>query len=315
VGSLLDFSTPASHDVGVTSKPGNVLIITAKASGWATRRYRSAAARRHVPIATCDPSEVLLEINPDGVVIRSKGKKLHRPVSVIPRLGPGNYPNGFALLDHLESSGVPVCNTRLAIEVAHDTLRTLLRLQEAGLKVPRTARIISMKDLSTAQKIIPGPPWILKTYTGAMGIGTMLVTKSDQLEALAATLWALGQPVLMQEFVKSSDNRTSDFRALVIGGKVLGAIRRSAQEGEFRANVHRGGTPEATKLTRDQTRLAITAARSVELGIAGVDWIMTVDGPVVLEVNATPGFKGFEGATGIDAAGAMIDYAVKIGKT
>jgi ribosomal protein S6--L-glutamate ligase len=308
----LDLSSGASHDISVTDKGNSILIITARPTGWATSRFRSAARKRGVPLHTCDPAEVLLEIRPDGLAIRHKGKKLAPPHAVIPRLGPGNYENGYALLDLFEAAGIPVCNTRLAIETAHDTLHTLLHLHTAGLRVPKTARIISIKDLAISQKIIPGPPWILKTYTGAMGIGTMLITKADQLEALAATFWALKQPVLLQELVKSSDDKIADYRAMVIGNKVLGIIRRNALAGEFRANVHRGATPELINPTKDQTRLALKAARASGLGIAGVDWIMTSDGPVVLEVNATPGFKGFESATGIDVAGAMIEYGMSL---
>jgi ribosomal protein S6--L-glutamate ligase len=297
----------------VPDKKPYVLLVTTRPQGWAVQRFRESAKNRGISLRTADPSEALLEIAAGGFGIRVGGKKIALPAAVLPRLGPGNYENGFAFLGHLEAAGVPLCNNRESIEAAHDTLRSLLMLKRAGLNVPHTLRIISMKDLTAAQKIIPGPPWILKTYTGAMGIGTMLVSKVDQLEALAATFWALKQPLLMQEFVRSVDDPVADVRTLVIGKNVVGAIRRRAQAGEFRANVHRGGTPETIKLTRSEKNLAMRAASSVGLGIAGVDWILTAHGPVVLEVNATPGFSGFESATGIDAAGAMIEYAANLG--
>jgi ribosomal protein S6--L-glutamate ligase len=290
-----------------------ILLITTRPQGWASQRFRAAAKQRRLAIRTADPANALLELGPGGIRIRLDGRKIPLPASVIPRLGPGNYENGFALLEHFEAAGIPLCSRRAGIEAAHDTLRTLILLQTASLNVPHTARLISIKDLKIAQKIIPGPPWILKTFTGAMGIGTMLITKPDQLEALAATFWALKQPVLLQEFVRSVDDSIADIRALVVDGKVLGAIRRSARPGEFRANVHRGGTPQTINLGRSDKKIAIRAARAVGLGIAGIDWIFTSKGPVVLEVNATPGFKGFETATGIDVAGAMIDYAARIG--
>jgi ribosomal protein S6--L-glutamate ligase len=217
------------------------------------------------------------------------------------------------MLGHLEQSGVQSCNSSDAINTARDTLRTLTILKNAGLSVPRTARLLSIKDLRLAQKSIPGPPWILKTFTGAMGIGTMRVMAPDQLEAVAATIWALRQPILLQEFIPSADRTAADMRALVVDGKIIGAIRRRAARGEFRANVHRGGKPEPVLISRKDADLALKAARAMRLGITGVDWIESERGPVFLEVNATPGFKGFESATGIDAAGAMIDYAAKLG--
>lgn len=290
-----------------------ILILTSKPDTWSASRFREAARKRKVNIRTADPRRALLEISPDGISVRSTGRLFSPPLAVIPRLGPGNYENGVAMLNHLEASGVPVCNSGKAIDIARDTFSTLLRLKNAGLNIPRTVRLLSLKDLKIARKLIPGPSWIMKTFTGAMGIGTMLVTEVDQLEAVAATLWALGQPILLQEYLRSDDETSSDIRSLVVGGKVLGAIRRYATEGEFRANVHRGGTPEGVNLTVTETRLALKAAKTIGLDIAGVDWMATGDGPVLLEVNATPGFRGFETATGIDAAGAMLDFAIGLG--
>ena len=255
----------------------------------------------------------MLETGPDSDSIRFNSRKIGRPVAVLPRLGPGNYENGLMIVAHFESIGVPVCNTSESIALARDTYLSLLAFKEAHLRTPRTARLLSLKDLKIAYRIIPGPPWILKTFTGAMGIGTMLLWRKDQLEAVAATLWALGQPILMQEFVRTSSDRIADIRALVIGGKVVGAIRRSASAGEFRANVHRGGIPEAIKLGGKEERIARKAAEAISLDIAGIDWIETGEGPVLMEANATPGFQGFESATGVDVAALIVDFAVKRG--
>jgi ribosomal protein S6--L-glutamate ligase len=296
----------------VSSHKKYILVLTARPDAHSTTRFREAARSRKIGLRALDPKKSMLEIGPDGVSIRSAGRLFAPPVAVLPRLGPGNYENGIAMLDHLEASGVPVCNSGPAIYVAHDTFKTLLVLRHAGLKVPRTARLLSLKDLKIARKLIPGPPWILKTFTGAMGIGTMLMNRVDQLEAVAATLWALGQPILMQEYLRSKDETIADIRSLVIGDRIFGAIRRRALSGEFRANVHRGGTPEAVELSGNESKIALKAARAIGLHIAGIDWIVTRDGPVLLEVNATPGFQGFEEATGKDAAGGIIDYAMSL---
>jgi ribosomal protein S6--L-glutamate ligase len=257
----------------------------------------------------------MLVSGPDSDSIRFHSRRIARPLAVLPRPGPGNYEDALMVLAHYESIGVPVCNSSQSIALARDTYLSLLEFRKAGLRIPRTARLLSIKDLRIAYKLIPGPPWILKTFTGAMGIGTMLVWQKDQLEAVGATLWALGQPILMQEYIRTPDEHSTDIRTLVIGGKVIGAIRRSAAVGEFRANVHRGGVPEAFRLKRDQKELALTATKAIGLDIAGIDWIETRDGAVVMEANATPGFQGFESATGMDVAAAIIDFAVKKGKS
>jgi len=290
-----------------------ILLLSSRPNRWASARFREAAKARGTALRFGDPSQVMLETADASV--RFYGRRIGRPHSVIPRLGPGNYENGIALLTHFETAGVPVANSGASIGLARDTWLTLLAFSKAGLRIPATARLVSIRDLKIARKTIPGPPWILKTFTGAMGIGTMLVREVDQLEALAATLWALHQPILMQEYLRSSQERISDIRALVIGERMIGAIRRAAPRGEFRSNVHRGGRPEAIELSRQEEKLALRAARAIGLGLAGIDWIDTAEGPVFLEANATPGFQGFEGATGLDVAGEMIDYAVRIGKS
>ena len=286
-----------------------ILHLTARPQGWGAMRLREASKKLGVRIRTADPSRAMLVTGPEGGDFRINSRRLQRPGCVLPRFGPGNYENGLALLSHLEAMGIPVCNSSRAISIARDTYETLLALGSTGLLVPKTARILSIKDLQIAMKIIPGPPWILKTFTGAMGIGSMLIHQKDQLEAIGATLWALKQPILLQEYIKPDGDRISDIRTLVIGGKILGAVRRSAAAGEFRTNVHRGGTPDTITLLKKEQNLAMKAVRAAGLSIAGIDWLETSRGPVFLEVNATPGFQGFEQATGIDVARAMISYA------
>ncbi len=288
-----------------------VLVLTARSSGWGTARLREAAKARKIQIRTHDPSKAMLEIGSEPS-IRFHARNIPMPAVVLPRLGPGHYENGIAVLRQFEAMGVPVVNRADAIQLARDTYQSLLALRNAGLPVPMTSRILTMKDLKIARKHVPGPPWILKTFTGSMGIGTMLVHKVDQLEAVAATLWALHQPILLQEHIPSRDTTISDIRTLIVGKQILSAIRRSATGGEFRANVHRGGTPTQVDLSRREMLLALKAATVSGLDIAGVDWIETVNGPVLLEVNATPGFQGFESATGIDVAGAMLDHALMV---
>lgn len=291
-----------------------ILLLTSRPDGWPAVRLRSAARELDVPLRTANPDLMCLEIISGNLRVRYAGRLLPEPAVVLPRLGPGNYDTGLPALEHFESMGIPVINRAASTALARDTYSSLLALSRSGLKVPSTARMLSIKDLVKARKIIPGPPWILKTFTGTMGIGTMKVNAVDQLEAVAATIWALNQPILMQEFLHSSTHDYTDTRAFIVGGRVIGAIQRHAGTGEYRANIHKGATSEQVRLSYSQKEFALKAAGAIGLDIAGVDWIDTDDGPVVLEVNATPGFQGFEQSTGIDVARDIIIFAVKLGK-
>jgi len=293
----------------VTKPDSYILILTARPDGWGTVRLRETAKKRRIKIRTADPSKAMLEVSDGPLPVRFHSRQLSDPSVVIPRPGPGNYENGLMVLAQYEAKGIPVCNSSGSIALAHDTFLSLLKLRQAGIKVPRTMRLLSIKDLKVARKLIGKPPWILKTFTGSMGIGTMLIHETDQLEALAATLWALKQPILLQEFFTSDSATISDVRTLIVGKRILGTIRRTAAVGEFRTNVHRGGSPTPIDLAATERRLAMKAATAIGLDIVGVDWIETENGPVVLEVNATPGFQGFEAATGIDVAKEIVEYA------
>ncbi|MFH1675868.1 MAG: RimK family alpha-L-glutamate ligase [bacterium] len=293
----------------------SILVLTARPDSFASIRFRQSGKKLGISVRAVDPTQCMPVITPEENSIRFGGRRLSRPTAIIPRFGPGNYENGLAMLCQLEALDIPVCNPSKGIELARDTFRSLIALKHAGLSVPRTARILSVKDLHVAAKLIPGPPWIMKTFTGAMGIGTMYIGAEDQLEAVAATLWALNQPILLQEFVRAKDGKLADIRALVIGKKVLGAITRRAATGEYRTNVHRGGAPERIVLNSSEEKLALKAAKASGLSITGVDWIRTASGPVVLEVNATPGFSGFEQATEIDVASAILEFAIQLGKS
>jgi ribosomal protein S6--L-glutamate ligase len=297
----------------VKNKP-YILLVTSRPDGWPSRRLRDSARKLRFSLKTINPSNVSLEIDSGEFRLRNMTRLFPMPNVVIPRLGPGNYETGLPLVRQFESAGIPVINSADSIALARETFSTLQILAKNGINTPRTAYLLSMKDLKNIRKFIPGPPWIVKTFTGAMGIGTMRADAVDQLEAISATIWATRNPILVQEFLETGSNAHSDTRAFVINGKVVASMTRTAKKGEFRANVHMGGASESKKLSMDEKSIAVKAALAVGLDVAGVDWIESNGKKYVLEVNATPGFQGLEEATGVDIGRKIISFASKLGK-
>ena len=198
-------------------------------------------------------------------------------------------------------------NGAAAIAHSRDKLRSLQLLAAAGVPIPRTvlARGAAEIDLLVAQ--VGGLPAILKLLQGTQGVGVMIAHSKAEVESILSTLWDLGQEILLQEFVAESRGR--DVRALVIGDRVVGAMRREAKRGEFRSNLHRGGEGSSIELTPEFERVAVRAARVLGLGVAGVDLLEASGGPKVMEVNSSPGFEGLERATGLDIASAIVAHA------
>jgi ribosomal protein S6--L-glutamate ligase len=203
---------------------------------------------------------------------------------------------------------VPVLNGAAAIGRSRDKLRALQLLSSAGLAIPRTALCRYRDEVPAAVELVGGLPCIIKLVRGAQGVGVMIASTMAEVTGLLDTLWTLGQEILLQELVKESRGR--DVRALVIGDQVVAAMRRTARAGEFRSNIHRGGAATRLELPGDYARAAIRAARVVGLQVAGVDLLEAHDGPMIMEVNSSPGFEALERSSGIDIAARYVDHAV-----
>ncbi len=288
-----------------------LVVLSRSPSLYSTRRLVEAGTAAGHDVTVADPLDCSVACGHpvDAVVDTASGRPLVAD-AVIPRIGVGSTDHGLAVLRQFESAGTPSLNSADAIGRARDKLRTLQILSGAGFDVPRTllARCPDHADL--AMRLLGGPPVVLKLPRGSQGVGVMLAETEAALEAILHTLGALGQPVLLQEFVAESRGR--DVRALIVGGRVVAAMARTARRGEFRSNLHRGGQGSAVALSADRERLALDAAAVLGLDSGGVDWVESRDGPKVLEVNASPGLEGLERATGIDAAGAMVRRAVEL---
>jgi ribosomal protein S6--L-glutamate ligase len=231
---------------------------------------------------------------------------------VVPRIGTTVTEVGCAVVNQFEVMGVPVVNTSQSILRARDKLLSLQLLTRANVDLPRTAVIRSTDDLDEAIEQVGGIPCVLKLLKGTQGIGVMLAESREGLESILQAFWSLDHIVLLQEFIAESKGK--DVRAFVVGDEVIGAMRRSAKIGEFRSNIHRGGTGKPLKLDKDEREHVLEATRALGLQVAGVDYLESRDGPKVIEVNASPGFQGLEEATGADIAGAIVQYAAQQAK-
>lgn len=312
--------TPASAPVPPTERPARrrakktVVILSRKRSLYSTRRLVEAIKHRgHRPL-------VLDTLRCSMILARGQPRMMYRGVAirgvdvVIPRIGASITAYGLAVVTHFDMMGVPVVNAAQSISRSRDKLRCLQYLSRAGLDIPRT---VMAHDRSNVRKLVEevgGLPVIIKLIRGTQGVGVMIAHTLPEVQTIVDTFWDLGQEIVLQEFVAESKGK--DVRALVVGERVVGAMRRQAKkEGEFRSNIHRGGEGQPIQLPPSYIEAAVTAARIIGLGIAGVDMLEGHEGPRLMEINSSPGFEGLEAATKQDIAGEMIDYALEFAES
>ncbi|MBI4957110.1 MAG: RimK family alpha-L-glutamate ligase [Myxococcales bacterium] len=281
-----------------------ILVLSRNGSLYSTNRLvRSARARGH-DIDVVDPLELQLVVAKGRATLALAGSPLPVYHAVIPRIGASITRYGLAVVRQFEEAGVVVANGAASIAYAHDKVRTLQLLQRHDLAVPRTVCTRSLAGLPAALDTVGGCPAIVKLLHGSQGIGTMIADTPQAVFSLLETLWAMGQEIVLQEYIRESGGR--DVRAFVVGGKVVAAMRRVARPGEFRSNLHRGGRGDPLLLPASYRRLATRAARVAGLEICGVDLLEGKKGPLVVELNSSPGLEGIEQATGIDVAHSIV---------
>jgi len=205
--------------------------------------------------------------------------------------------------------GVPVLNGAVPIARSRDKLRALQLLTRKKIAVPTTVCARSPGAVPEALKLVGGCPAIVKLQQGSQGIGTMIAETPQAVASLLETLWAMGQDIILQQYIKESKGR--DVRAIVVGGRVVAAMRRTAKAGEFRSNLHRGGFGLGVTLKPAYRQTAVAAAKAMALEVAGVDMVESRNGPSVLEINSSPGLEGIERASGVNVATAIIEHAEK----
>lgn len=277
---------------------------------YSNRRFREIGRRRGHAVRVLDPLECTLAIDGRRPRVLYEGDEVNDADCLIPRIGAALMGYGVAVVGHFEAMGVPVLNGSLPIARARDKLLALQRLAQHGLDVPRTVLARNPAGLDQSLEMVGGPPVVLKLLQGTQGVGVILAETRAAAAATLDTLWGLGQNILIQEFIVESRGR--DVRALVIGGRVVAAMRRQAAAGEWRSNLHRGGSGEVVTLDPLYQQVALEATRIIGLEVAGVDLLESREGPKVMEINASPGFEGLERVTGLNIAGAIVDRAEAI---
>ncbi|PYT09739.1 MAG: 30S ribosomal protein S6--L-glutamate ligase [Acidobacteria bacterium] len=288
-----------------------ILVLSRRRSLYSTRRFVETARRMgHRPMVV-DPLNCFLVCgasNP-SVYHKNSHKRLDDVDVVLPRIGASITEYGLAVVNHFEALGVPVVNGAQAIAQSRDKLRSLQILAQHRIDIPKTVMARTPAQIERALQEVGGPPVVLKLVQGTQGIGVMLAETQSALEAILDTLWGLGQNILIQEFIPESRGR--DIRAMVVGGKVIAAMRRIARVGEFRSNIHRGGEGRVLLLPAEYERVAVESARVTGLTLAGVDMLESRVGPKVIEINSSPGFEGLEAATRLDIARLILNFAVE----
>lgn len=281
-------------------------VLSHKAWLYSTRRLRHAALERGHEVRVVDYLRCYMNITSHRPAVIYQGEELNDFDAVVPRIGASGTFYGAAVVRQFEMTGVFSLNESQAIARSRDKLRSLQLLARAGIGLPITGFARSTKDIDGVIDIVGGPPLIVKLLEGTQGMGVVLAETHKAAESVVGAFRQLDANILVQEFIKEAGG--ADIRALVVGKRVVAAMQRRAPDGEFRSNLHRGGTATKIRLTPEERTTAVRAARTVGLNVAGVDLIRSNHGPLVLEVNSSPGLEGIESATGVDVAGKIVEF-------
>lgn len=281
-------------------------ILSRAPRSYSTQRLRTAALDRGHQVKVLNTLRFAIDLSGDEPDLQFRGKQLSDYDAVLPRIGNSITYFGTAVVRQFEQMDVYTPATANGISNSRDKLRASQILSRHNIGMPATTFVRDRADVIPAIERVGGAPVVIKLLEGTQGIGVILAPSIKVAEAIIETLQSTKQQVLIQRFVKESRGR--DIRALVVGDRVVAAMRRVAQGDEFRSNVHRGGSVEPVELDEDAERIAVRAAQIMGLKVAGVDMLEADEGPLVMEVNSSPGLEGIEQATKLDVAGAIIDY-------
>jgi ribosomal protein S6--L-glutamate ligase len=281
-------------------------ILSRAPQAYSTQRLRAAALQRGHQVKVLDTLRFAIDLSGSEPDLQYRGRPLSDYDAVLPRIGNSITYFGTAVVRQFEQMDVFTPNTANGITNSRDKLRANQILSRHNIGMPATAFVRNRADVRPAIDRVGGAPVVIKLLEGTQGIGVILAPEVKVAEAIIETLHSTKQNVLIQRFIKESRGR--DIRALVVGDRVVAAMRRSASGDEFRSNVHRGGTVEAVELTPEYEQAAVRSAQIMGLRVAGVDMLEGDEGPLVMEVNSSPGLEGIETATKLDVAGAIVDH-------
>ena len=283
-----------------------IAILSRSTKLYSTRRLVEAAEQRGHEVIVLDHLKCVLGIEKGNPHIFYGGKEVTGIDAVIPRIGTSVTFYGAAVVRQFEQMKVFSSVESQALVRSRDKLRSLQLLSKAGIGMPKTAFASLPKNIDNVIEIVGGAPVVIKLLEGTQGIGVILAETHTSAKSVIESFLALKANILVQEFVKEAGG--ADIRAFVVDGKIVGAMKRQGLTGEFRSNLHRGGTASVLELSKEERETAIKSAKKLGLAIAGVDMLQSSRGPLVMEVNSSPGLEGIEGATGVDIAGKIIEY-------
>lgn len=293
-----------------------IAILSRNAKLYSTCRLKEAAVERGHEVQIIDVLRVYMNITSHNPTIHYKGEPLVDFDAVIPRIGASVTFYGTAVLRQFEMMEVYPLNESVAITRSRDKLRSLQLLSRKGIGLPVTGFANKPDDIKDMLKMVGGAPLVVKLLEGTQGIGVVLAETQKSAESVIEGFMGVKTDILVQEYIEEA--KGADIRCFVIGGKVVAAMQRKAAPGEFRSNLHRGGTSSLIRITPEERSTAVRSARIMGLNVAGVDLLRSNRGPLVMEVNSSPGLEGIEAASGKDIAGLMIDFIeknAKAGKT
>ena len=284
----------------------NIVILSRNPHLYSTQRLVKEGEARGHEMEVIDPLKCDIIIEKEKPTIYYKDRYLDYVDAIIPRIGSSVTFYGCALVRQFEEMGVFTIVTSDAIQRSRDKLRSLQRLSKAGIGMPKTVFTNYSRDVEEVIEHVGGTPVIIKLLEGTQGLGVVLAESKNAAESVLEAFNGLEARVIVQEFIKEA--KGADIRALVVDGQVVGAMKRQGKEGDFRSNLHRGGSANIIKLNTDELKLAMNASRVLKLPVCGVDMLQSSRGPLLLEVNSTPGLEGIEGATGRNIARAIITF-------
>lgn len=300
---------PPPQEAAPPSRPLKIAILSRKASLYSTRRLKEAGEKRGHQVDVIDYLRCYMNITSHRPTIVYSGRELGDVDAVIPRIGASHTFYGTAVVRQFEMMGIFSANESQAITRSRDKLRCLQILARDGIGLPVSGFAHSTKDIDGLIDIVGDAPLVIKLVEGTQGKGVILAETRKAAEAVIEAFRGLDANILVQEFIEEAAG--SDIRCFIVGGKVVASMMRTAPTGEFRSNLHRGGTAQKVKITPEERMTAIRAAKSMGLRVAGVDILRSRHGPVVMEVNSSPGLEGIEKATHIDVASRIISYIEK----
>ena len=283
-----------------------IAILSRNRRLYSTRRLVEACIQRGHEVKVIDILKCYIDIASASPAIWYMGEKLEGYDAVIPRIGASVTHYGLAVIRQFEMMGVYCLTESIALGRSRDKLRALQLLSRKGIGLPKTSFAYNVHDTKELIKLVGGTPLVLKLCEGTQGRGIVLAETQKAAESVIEAFRELRAEFLVQEFIKEANG--SDIRCFVVGDKVVAAMERTAQEGEFRSNLHRGGSAKVAKLTPTERRTAIKAAQTMGLKVAGVDLLRSARGPLVMEVNSSPGLEGIEAATHKDIAGMIVAF-------